>query len=129
MVTMLIWVGVGGFLGSGLRYILSWLTQHYAVTVTFPLGTLAANCLSCFVVGVIAQLIARSEIVSPEMRLFLATGFCGGLSTLSSVVYEVAQLIKDRELLYAAGYFTITCGGAFLCFLLGLLMVQFLLKN
>ena len=129
MVYQLLYVGVGGLLGSCLRYLFSLLAQYLPFAPTYPMGTLASNGLSCFVIGIVTQLAARSELVSPEARLLLATGFCGGLSTLSSVVYEVAQMLKDREFFYAAGYFTLTFGGAFLCFFSGVLVIQLLLKN
>jgi len=100
-------VGAGGFAGSVARYGLSITAQR--LSIEWPVGTLAANVLGCLVIGIITAVFARGETLSPETRLVLATGFCGGFTTMSSLVYETAAMIRASEYLhafmYAAGTF------------------------
>lgn len=102
---MALLVGFGGFAGSIARYGLSIGSQRLAFR--WPLGTLAANVLGCFLTGVLAGMAAHGDILSPEVRLALATGFCGGFTTMSSMIHEIAEMLRARHLwhatLYAAG--------------------------
>ena len=95
-------VGIGGFAGSVARYGLSIAAQR--LSIEWPAGTLAANVLGCLVIGVITGISARGETLSPEARLVLATGFCGGFTTMSSLVYETAAMIRASEYLHAVAY-------------------------
>lgn len=119
-------VGLGGFVGSVSRYGLSIACRRF--TMEWPLGTLAANLLACLLIGVITELSARGETISPEVRLALATGFCGGFSTMSTLVYETVEMLRSGEVLHAVTY----AGGTFLlgmaAFLAGILMVKFIVK-
>ena len=100
-------VGAGGFAGSVSRYGLSVVAQR--LSIEWPAGTLAANVLGCLVIGVVTAIFSRGESLTPETRLFLATGFCGGFTTMSSLVYETAAMLRASEYLhafvYAAGTF------------------------
>jgi CrcB protein len=118
---------MGGMLGSLARYGLSLAAQH--VSFSFPLGTLWSNLAGCFIIGLVAGATASLGGVAPSTRLFLATGFCGGFTTLSSFVYELAQLLRDNELLYAAGYFTGTLFGSFAAFYGGTLFIRLLIRT
>lgn len=122
----LIYVGVGGALGAVLRYLTSLGLQSYSLV--FPYGTLLANLTGCFIIGVIAQLAEATELLSPEARLFLATGFCGGLTTLSSMIFEWTRLLRDGEYFFALLYFSATFIGAFLCFYMGVLAVKLIFR-
>ena len=119
-------VGAGGAFGSILRYGLSLLAQRYSVT--FPHGTLWANLLGCLVIGIVVTVATATESLSPTMRLFLATGICGGFTTMSSFIYELAQFIKDHEFLYAGAYFSLTLVGCMAMFCIGAWLVQWTLK-
>ncbi len=119
-------VGLGGFAGSVARYGLSVTLQRFSIE--WPIGTLAANVLGCFAIGIITALSARGETVSPEMRLALGTGFCGGFTTMSSMIYEAAEMIRATEYLHA----TIYAAGTFLlsmsAFVAGVMAVRILVK-
>ncbi len=119
-------VGIGGLLGSLCRYGLALLTQGYSFAL--PLGTLGANIAGCFVIGVVAQITAGTELMSPATRLFLATGFCGGFTTLSSLIYELAQMMKLGEWWYGLLYLNVTFIGAMAAYVLGTLAVKTVLK-
>ena len=119
-------VGAGGALGSVLRYCLSLIGQRFSVT--FPHGTLWANLLGCLVIGIVVTLASTTESLTPSMRLFLATGICGGFTTMSSFIYELVQFVKDHEFLYAGAYFSLTLVGCVAMFCLGAWLVQWTLK-
>ena len=88
-------VGLGGAAGSVLRYAFALLLQRWAVTI--PYGTLVANLLGCFVIGLITETAARGGLIRPSARLLLATGFCGGLTTMSSFIYESGKFAQESE--------------------------------
>jgi CrcB protein len=120
------YVGVGGMLGAILRYLLSLGSQ--ALALSFPAGTLAANLAGCFLIGVIMQLVFKAEWPSTEMRLLLATGFCGGFTTLSSFVYELHTYLSEHDYFLAAVYLAATMVGAMACFYLGMLLASTLVR-
>ena len=103
------------------------VTQSFAV-FSVPFGTLISNIAGCLVIGVIAGIGGKTEILSTEMRLLLATGFCGGFTTMSSFVYELGQFIQDKEYFYASSYFTATLAGAGVAFLMGLFLSEWMLR-
>lgn len=116
-----IYVGVGGFIGAAMRYLASLATAGWSVVI--PYGTLISNLAGCFVIGVVAGLAADTQSFSPNARLFLATGVCGGFTTMSSFVYELAQYVRSDELLIGAAYFGLTLAGSILMFYAGTLVV------
>jgi CrcB protein len=120
-------VGVGGFIGSVLRFSLSLVGQRFSVT--FPHGTLWANLLGCFVLGAVAAVAARTEVLSPTMRLLLATGLCGGFTTMSTFTYEMFKFAQAAEYLYASGYFLLTIAGCAAMFCLGTFAVNLIAKG
>jgi CrcB protein len=122
-----VYVGLGSMLGGVSRYGMTLITQNYAV-LSIPLGTLISNLAGCLLIGLIAGIGAASQILSTEMRLLLATGFCGGFTTMSSFVYELGQFIQDKEYFYASSYFVATLAGAGLAFVLGLLISDWVLR-
>ena len=103
MIRNIILVAVGGAVGSALRYALSWLwpvTQNGGL----PLGTLAANVLGCLVIGFVGTLLQRSFGGGEWFRLLVCVGFCGGLTTLSSLVNETSGMAQTNQTLMAAAY-------------------------
>jgi CrcB protein len=105
MLKNILLVGIGGGVGSVLRYLISRYVEMQALT-SFPLGTFIVNIVGCFIIGVIYGLAIRN-MASPEMRILLAAGFCGGFTTFSTFSYETLSLIRDGQpgfaLLYIAG--------------------------
>jgi CrcB protein len=114
-------VGLGSMLGGVSRYGLTLATQNVAA-FSLPYGTLLSNLAGCLLIGFIAGLGGRTELLSTELRLLLATGFCGGFTTLSSFIYELGQFIQDQQYFFASTYFVATLAGAGLAFALGLLL-------
>ena len=90
-------VGCGGFLGAVARYGLSsYLSRGQGAG--FPLGTLTVNALGCLLIGVLMTLMAQRESLSPEMRLFLSTGFLGSLTTFSTFGQETIELLRGGDM-------------------------------
>ena len=122
-----IFVGVGSMAGGMSRYGLTLVTQNISA-FTIPFGTLISNLAGCLFIGLIAGIGGKTELMSTEMRLLLATGFCGGFTTMSSFIYELGQYVQDKEYFFASSYFVATLAGAGLAFVMGLLISEFLLR-
>ena len=127
IVLPLLLVGLGSMLGGIGRYGLTLATQNVAA-FSLPYGTLLSNLAGCLVIGLIAGFGGKTELLSTEMRLLLATGFCGGFTTMSSFVYELGQFAQDKEYFFASTYFVATLAGAGLAFALGLLLSAALMR-
>lgn len=122
-----IWVGIGGLVGSVCRYGLTLLLG--SASAVMPWGTLAANLAGCLVIGMVSQLGSETALLSPTVRLLLATGFCGGFTTLSSLIYELIQMVRSGEWLYALLYLNGTFIGAVTAFLIGVMAMKLLTKT
>lgn len=86
--------GLGGFIGSGLRYVLS--TMVYRLLGTdFPYGTFVVNVLGSFLIGFLMGLVENGVPISPNWRVFVAIGLFGGFTTFSSFSYETVELLKQ----------------------------------
>lgn len=93
-------VGIGAALGAWLR----WLLGHWlnAALPQLPLGTLAANLIGGYCIGLALAWFAVSEGVSPEARLLIVTGFLGGLTTFSTFSAEAFGLLSSQRYAWAA---------------------------
>jgi CrcB protein len=90
----LLYIGIGGGLGSMLRYMVQvFIGRH--VPLVFPLGTFLVNCSGCFLIGIFYSLSAKYTSIGPEWRLFLITGICGGFTTFSTYSYDGLMLLRQ----------------------------------
>jgi CrcB protein len=101
---ILLLIGTGSFIGGVLRYALSQFIQTKFLSA-FTFGTLGVNIIGCFAIGIVFALSEKTNM-SPEMRLFLATGICGGFTTFSAFSNETFSLMRDGQLFYASAYIT-----------------------
>lgn len=99
----LLLVGLGGFIGSAARYLVSKLNL-YLHFLSIPMGTLTVNILGSFIIGFLVGVSAKSEIISADMRLFLMVGVCGGFTTFSSFSNENMMLIQNGQFFTAFLY-------------------------
>jgi fluoride exporter len=97
----LLLIGLGGGVGSVLRYLLSGVVQSGAGTSGFPFGTLAVNIVGCFAIGVLAELSESRGVLDPEIRGLLIVGFIGGFTTFSTFAHETLNAARDSDLLTA----------------------------
>lgn len=115
-------VGAGGFVGSVFRYLVALAAPFTAGG--FPYATLSVNLFGSFLIGFISELALSSTIISPETRLLLTTGFCGGFTTFSTAMYETMGLARDGEALYATLYVAGSIAGGMVCLLSGTLAAK-----
>lgn len=96
-----IFVGVGGFIGSVLRYLLTgWVYRFFNYPI-FPFGVMVVNIIGCFAIGFLSGLAETREVFSPEVRIFLFLGVLGGFTTFSSFGYDTFNLLRDGAFLMA----------------------------
>ena len=93
-------VGGGAALGAWIRWGLGLALNP--VFPTLPLGTLAANLIGGFAMGLFLELVTRHAAMTPELRLLVTTGFLGGLTTFSTFSAEIATLLSRKEWLWSA---------------------------
>jgi CrcB protein len=98
----LLWIGLGGFVGSVGRYLVSGWVQQWSHSATFPWGTLAVNVIGCFLVGALSYLADARGMLHAEARLFLIVGVLGGFTTFSAFGNETLNLLRSGENLGAA---------------------------
>lgn len=117
-------IGVGATLGAWLRF---WLGMRMnAIFPTLPLGTLAANLIGGYVIGVALGAINLELGLSPQARLFLITGFCGGLTTFSTFSAETFTLFARGQLGWGLGAIAIHVSGSLLATTLGVMTIRLL---
>jgi CrcB protein len=92
-------VGLGGFLGSALRFMISGWAQRLSPMGAFPIGTLAVNVIGCLAIGLLGGLADQRQMLDSGQRLFLMVGVLGGFTTFSSFAFETLGLAQDGALL------------------------------
>jgi CrcB protein len=120
-------ISVGASLGAVLRWVLG--MRLNAMFPAIPMGTLASNLIGGYIVGVAIAYFATRPDLPREWRLFLITGFCGGLTTFSTFSAEVVDALQRGA--FAAGISTIALhvGGSLCMTLLGLATWQWIASN
>lgn len=96
MVKSILIVGMGGFIGSVARFLVS---RHFQLnySTVFPWSTFAVNIIGSLLIGIIYGLSEKGEFLSPEVRLFLAVGICGGFTTFSTFSNDAFLLLRQQE--------------------------------
>src|SRR5205814_10615101 len=99
----LLFIGIGGFFGSIGRILSQTLAQRY-FPIDFPVGTIVVNIAGSFLAGLIYGLAEHRGFLSPQTRLFLLSGVCGGFTTFSSFSLETLNLLHQSQFGAAAIY-------------------------
>ena len=94
-------IAVGAVLGALLRWHLG--NRLNALFPSVPPGTLLANLVGAYVIGLCIAFFASYPAISPEWRLLIVTGFCGGLTTFSTFSAEVTILLQQGRIAWALG--------------------------
>ena len=115
-------VGAGAAIGAWLRWALS--LSLNAVFPNLPLGTLSANLVGGFLIGVAVELYALHPLVAPEIRLFVITGFLGGLTTFSTFSAEAVGLLQREQYGWAFVLIGTHLAGSLLMTMLGIAAVR-----
>jgi len=98
---IILFVGVGGFIGAILRYLITNWVQDTLHTLSLPYGTLTVNIVGCLLIGLLAGLTESRNLLGPETRALILVGVLGGFTTFSTFGYETIQLLRDGESLAA----------------------------
>ena len=107
-------VGIGGMIGSIVRYLSAILyTKHFPASF-IPWGTFAVNILGCLLIGIVYGLSERFHFLTPHWRLFLTTGICGGFTTFSAFAYENISMLQQANY---TGFAVYSLGSLVLCLL------------
>ena len=122
MMKSLIIIAVGASLGAWLRWLLG--MKLNALFPTIPPGTVVANMVGGYIIGLAIAFLAASPTLSPEWRLLIITGFCGGLTTFSTFSAETVALIQEGRLLWALGSISLHVLGSLAMTAAGLLSYQ-----
>ena len=123
MDSRLVWVCLGGAVGTAARYgLASWAGQTFGTT--FPLGTLLVNALGSFLLGVVMQVGLSGEVLSPTVRSALAVGLLGGFTTYSSYCYETLEYLRAGAWLTGCSYAVGTLIACLVACALGMALVR-----
>jgi len=115
MVKSILIVGLGGFIGSVARFLVSRYFQENVASV-FPWSTLIVNIIGSLIIGIIYGISEKGDFLSTEIRLFLTVGICGGFTTFSTLSNDAFLLLRQQEWIRFAFYTSFS-------FFLGLLAV------
>ncbi len=117
MLELVLWIAIGGALGSVFRYLFSYFIQAW-FGLSFPLGTLLVNLLGSFLIGFFFSFLVEKHLMAPQIRAFLITGCLGGFTTLSTFAIESLNLWQEGLWANFGLYFFLTpIGSLFLAFL------------
>jgi CrcB protein len=116
-------IGIGSFIGGISRYYSQQIITRLFPSL-MPYGTLTVNITGCFLIGLIYGLSDRGNILTPEWRLFLTTGFCGGFTTFSTFSYESINLIQDGQFFFLSLYVALSVIMGFASTYLGMFIIR-----
>jgi fluoride exporter len=117
---LLLWIGLGGFAGSIVRFGFGVVAQKIVGLSQWPLGTFLANAAACFILGILFAYSLRFPDWDQATRTGLMVGFCGGLSTFSTFTMETFQWIQEGRWLMAGLYILCSVVVCFLSLILGM---------
>ncbi len=115
----LLLIGVGGFIGSVLRYLASGYIQQLTKSIVFPYGTLAVNVTGCLIIGFLSYLADTRGLFTTETRAFTFVGLLGGFTTFSTFGNETVNFLRDGENIFALVNVGLQIGGGLAAVWLG----------
>jgi CrcB protein len=119
-------VGAGAAIGAWLRWWLGIMLNPVFPTV--PLGTLVANLVGGYLIGLAVATLSHFEALPPEMRLLVTTGFLGGLTTFSTFSAEAATLLARQQLGWASALIAAHVGGSIAMTFAGIASMRLVLR-
>ena len=121
----LLLVGLGGFIGSVARFLVSKLNLSWHF-FSIPMGTLTVNVLGSFIIGILVGISVKSDLISTDLRVFLMVGFCGGFTTFSSFSSENLMLMQNGQVVTVLIYTALSILLGFLAVYLGYIFTNLL---
>ena len=120
-------VATGGAIGTLLRWLLAILLNP--LLPNLPLGTLAVNLIGGLIIGIALGYFTQFPSLPSELRLFVITGFCGGLTTFSAFSGETVLLLMRQQYGWAAAVISTHLIGSLSMTFLGFMLVKFLVRT
>ena len=105
-----------------MRWALSVALNH--LTPDLPLGTLASNLIGGYLIGIAVEVLVNHALLAPEWRLFIITGFLGGLTTFSTFSAEAVGLLSRHQYGWAVALIAAHLAGSLLMTVLGMETVR-----
>lgn len=99
--------GVGGFIGSALRYLVQRLASSL-FPLSFPYGTFIVNIAGALLIGILFAISEQTTLIGPQWRIFAITGILGGFTTFSTFSLDTMNLLRESQYLYAFTYVSLT---------------------
>lgn len=103
MIKTIIYIAVGGAIGSVIRYLMAIVVNKYWSS-SFPLATFIINILGCFLIGFIIGLLEKYNLTDSNLKSILIVGFCGGFTTFSTFSQENLSLLQNQNTFLAFLY-------------------------
>jgi CrcB protein len=123
MIKTLLLVGIGGGLGSVLRYLTAYIVGKFYDN-PFPLATFSVNILGCLLIGILIGVFGKQLSPNDDLKYLFITGFCGGYTTFSTFSAENIQLIQSGNYVIPALYIASSVLFGILAVFLGMVMVK-----
>lgn len=123
MLKAIIAITIGSTVGGVFRWILS---NKFNQFYTIPFGTLLSNLIAGYIIGFAMSALANMPNISPEWRLLIITGFCGGLSTFSTFSAEIVMFLQKGQITLGLSTIAIHVIGSVIMTFLGILTYQFI---
>ncbi len=123
MLKTLLLVGIGGGIGSVMRYLTAYVVGKFYDN-PFPLATFSVNILGCLLIGILIGVFGKQLSPNDDLKYLFITGFCGGYTTFSTFSAENIQLIQSGNYVIPALYITSSVLFGILAVFLGMVMVK-----
>lgn len=121
MIKTILYIALGGAIGSVLRYLTSVLVAKYW-PAHFPLATFMTNVLGCLLIGFFMGILEKNHLSDSQLKWLLVTGFCGGYTTFSAFGYENYSLFQNGNTFLALVYIGLSIMGGLFAIWLGLFL-------
>jgi CrcB protein len=123
MFKTLLLVGVGGAVGSSLRFLTSFILQKW-IQASFPWGTFVANLIGCVLIGILMGYFIKIQPANNDMKILLVTGFCGGYTTFSTFSFESYSMMQQGQYSAAIIYILLSVIGGLLAVMGGMALTK-----
>ena len=112
----------GGGIGSLFRFIVTKYSNKNLIS--FPIGTSISNLVGCFIIGLLIAYYDRNDIPKKDVFLFISVGFCGGLTTFSTFMLDIFEMLKNENYQNIIPYFSVNFFLGFISIALGFLIFR-----